>query len=143
MKNILNSLDKKKAVPPGDIQTKILKHFASEISTPVTNVINYAIKRGVWPGMFKTEFIRPVPKVYPPKKLKNLSSISGLMTIDKVFEKLLEELIIRHVTNIQSLHKKCTRTVFYSMWLFPSKTQHQRAGESPKSSYKNNLRKQL
>ena len=76
VKNILDSLEKKKAVPPGDIPTKILKHFAKEIATPVTNVINSAIKQGVWPSMIKTEFITPVPKVYPPKKLKNLRSIS-------------------------------------------------------------------
>ena len=71
VKNILSSLDKKKAVPPGDIPTKVFKHFARELAIPVTNVINCAVKQGVWPNMFKTEFITPVPKVYPPKQLKN------------------------------------------------------------------------
>ena len=44
--------------------------------------------------MFKIEYVTPVPKVFPPRKLKNLRSISGLMTLDKQFEKLIEEIML-------------------------------------------------
>ena len=83
----LKELDTKKSVPPGDIPTVIFKKFSGNLSSPVTNMLNSAIKQGVWPDIFKTEYVTPVPKVYPPRKLQNLRSISGLMTLDKVFEK--------------------------------------------------------
>ena len=98
VKSLLDSLDPKKSVPPGDIPTKILKKFASELAIPVTNVINSSMTQGLWPDIFKTEFITPVPKNFPPKKLNNLRSISGLMTIDKIFEKLLAEKMIEDMS---------------------------------------------
>ena len=70
VKDILRELNVKKSVPPGDIPTVIFKKFSNELAQPVTNVINQAIIKGVWPDIFKTEFITPIPKVFPPKKLK-------------------------------------------------------------------------
>ena len=84
----------KKSVPPGDIPTAILKMFSNELSIPVKNVLNSSIKQGIWPTIFKTEYVTPVPKVFPPTKLKNLRSISGLMTMDKIFEKLIGQAMI-------------------------------------------------
>ena len=86
VKSVLRELNVKKSVPLGDIPTVIFKKFSNELAPPVTDVINQAIIKGVWPDIFKTEFITPIPKVFPPKKLKNLRSKSGLMTIIKVFE---------------------------------------------------------
>ena len=61
--NVLKGLKVKKSVPPGDIPTIIFKTFASELSTPVTIVINSSIRQGVWPDIYKTEYITPVPKL--------------------------------------------------------------------------------
>ena len=101
VQHALNALNVRKSVPPGDIPTAILKKCSKELSIPVTNVLNSAIKQGVWPTIFKTEYVTPVPKVFPPKKLKNLRSISGLMTFDKIFEKLIGQAMIEDMkTNI-------------------------------------------
>ena len=72
VQHALNALDVKKSVPPGDIPTAILKKCSTELSIPVTNVLNSAIKEGVCPTIFKTEYVTPVPKVFHPTKLKNL-----------------------------------------------------------------------
>ena len=34
------------------------------------DVINSLIKQGVWPNIYKTEYITPIPKVFPPAKGK-------------------------------------------------------------------------
>ena len=44
--------------------------------------------------MWKKENVTPVAKVFPPKLLKNLRSIRGLMSFNKIQEKLISELII-------------------------------------------------
>ena len=86
--------DLKKSVPKDDIPPKLLKLFAEHISIPLTDIINASIKQGVWPDMWKKELVTPVPNVFPTKILKKFQSISGLMTCNKVEEKLLSELII-------------------------------------------------
>ena len=42
----------------------------------------------------KKEYVSHVAKVFPPKQMKNLRSISGLTTLDMIQERLIAELII-------------------------------------------------
>ena len=44
--------------------------------------------------IYKFEILTPVPKVYPTETKSQLRNISGLFNFDKVFEKLLAELMI-------------------------------------------------
>ena len=90
----LSAINPKKSVPIEDIPPQILKTFAAEISEPLTDIINSSIRQGVWPDMWKTEYVTPIPKVYPPKLIKNLRSISGLTSFNKVAEKLISEIIL-------------------------------------------------
>ena len=53
-----------------------------------------SVRRGEYPKIYKFETSTPVPKVYPTQTLNQLRNISGLFNFDKVFEKLLAELII-------------------------------------------------
>ena len=63
------------------------------MSIPVTNVLNAAIQQGIWPDMFKTEYVTPVPKIFPPERLKDLRKISGLLNFSKITDKALAEYI--------------------------------------------------
>ena len=93
----LKEINPKKAVPEGDIPPKLLKIYAEEFSTSLTDIINSSIRQGIWPQMWKKENVTPVAKVFPPKLLKNLRSISGLMSFNKIQEKLISELIISDI----------------------------------------------
>ena len=42
----LKEIKVKKAIPPGDIPSRILKEFAEILSKPIANIINSSIKRG-------------------------------------------------------------------------------------------------
>ena len=90
----LKHIKVKKAQPPGDIPSRILKDFAVHISKPIANIFNTSISQGTWPKVWKKEVVTPVAKVFPPAIMKNLRSISGLPTLDKILERLISDLII-------------------------------------------------
>ena len=83
-----------KAVPPGDIPSKLIKSFAAQLSVPFCHIINCSIQSGAWSKLYKSEFVTPVPKVFPPQTLDDLRNISGLLTFDKIAEKMIAEIII-------------------------------------------------
>ena len=90
----LTKLETNKSTVDGDIPVKILKTFAAYFSEPLTHIFNTCIRRGEYPDIYKYEICTPIPKVFPTQKLSQLRNISGLFTFDKIFEKLLAELMI-------------------------------------------------
>ena len=95
----LKKVKTNKAVPPGDIPSKLIKIFAAELSTPLCHIINSSIRLGAWGRLYKSESVTPVPKVFPPKTVDDLRNISGLLTFDKIAEKLIAELIISDMSS--------------------------------------------
>ena len=91
---VLKDLDSSKSTRKSDIPAKILKHFSAKISKPLTMIINNCIQQGVWPEIFKSEIVTPVPKVPVPKNIDDLRNISGLMNLNKVMEKLVCPLVV-------------------------------------------------
>ena len=92
---LLAQLKTNKATPPGDFPAKLSKMFAAYLAEPLCHIINTSIRRGEYPDLWKFEVSTPVPKKYPPKNISDMRNISGLLTYDKITEKLLAELIIR------------------------------------------------
>ena len=84
----------KKSVPPNDIPPRIIKAFASEISLTLCDIINATVRTGSWSKLWKAEVVTPVPKSFPPKSVHELRNISGLLTFNKIAEKLFAEMII-------------------------------------------------
>ena len=54
---------------------------------------------GAWSKLYKSESVTPVPKLFPPKTLDDLRNISGLLTFDKIAEKMIAELIISDMSS--------------------------------------------
>ena len=77
---------------------KKIKQFANYISVPLCDIINSSIKQGIWPEIYKTEAITPIPKKYPANEVKNLHPISILFTFDKIMESLIGELLIQDMS---------------------------------------------
>ena len=72
-------MNQKAASVPGDLPMRIIKEFCDELSQPLTHLINSCLSQGVYPNIWKVEYVTPVPKVLPPEKLKDLRKISGLL----------------------------------------------------------------
>ena len=65
-----------------------------ELAFPLSNIYNSASLAGVWPRIWKFEYITPVPKVYPPETTEELRKISGTKNFSKVFEALVADPIL-------------------------------------------------
>ena len=83
----------------GDIPIKIYKEFAAYITELLTDVYNASLLQGKYPSIYKYEISTPVPKKYPVEKIEQMRNISGLLVADKVFEKLLSEMIISDMSD--------------------------------------------
>ena len=91
---ILSRLDTSKATVPGDFPPQLMKHFAAYLADPLTDIFNTGMSRGEYPKLYKFEVSTPVPKAYPTQSVTQLRNISGLLMFDRVYEKLLAQLIV-------------------------------------------------
>ena len=65
-----------------------------ELAFPLAHIIDFCIKNGVYPNLWKVESVTPAPKVYPPEKFKDLRKISGLLNFSKITDKIIGEYLI-------------------------------------------------
>ena len=67
---------------------KIIHEFSDELSLPLSHIVTQMIRLGIYPDKWKIEYVTPVPKVFPPKKIRDLRPISGMKNFAKIFDKL-------------------------------------------------------
>ena len=94
VENIFLEINTRKSITKDDIPAAIFKHFAHFVAKPATTLINKCIKEGIWPDIFKYEVVTPIPKVFPPKRIEDVRNITGLLTLNKVAEKCVAQMII-------------------------------------------------
>ena len=68
----LSKLNASKAGHPEDIPIKIIKEFSFELAEPLTKIFNASLREGVFPSVWKTASIIPVPKVKNPASANEL-----------------------------------------------------------------------
>ena len=66
---VLEDLNISKSTKKSDIPAKVLNFFAKRISQPLTRIINNCLAQGLWPDVFKMEYVTPVKKVPNPKNV--------------------------------------------------------------------------
>ena len=79
----------KKSLGHNDFPQRILKEFSPELATPFCDIINCALKSGIFPAAYKKAEIVPIPKVNPPLSLSDLRPISKTPIGGKMIEKAL------------------------------------------------------
>ena len=90
---VLSRLDTNKARVPGDFPARLIKQFAAYLAEPLSDIYNTSIQRGEYPRIYKYEICTPVPKSFPTASTSQLRNISGLLNFDRVFEKLISQLV--------------------------------------------------
>jgi hypothetical protein len=73
---------------------RIVKQFSAYLAEPLSDIYNAGLKRGEYPDIYKFEACTPVPKLHPTQTTAQLRNISGLFNFNKVYEKLISQLII-------------------------------------------------
>ena len=86
-------MSKKSAGVPGDIPMRLISDFSFELSRPIAHIVNYCFTQGIYPDIWKLEYVTPVPKVHPPENLSDLRRISGLLSLSKITDKIIAEII--------------------------------------------------
>ena len=79
----------KKSLGPGDFPQKILQEFSPEFATPFCDILNCALKTGIFPDAYKRAEIIPIPKINPPRSLSDLRPISKTPIGGKIIEKVI------------------------------------------------------
>ena len=70
-------MKKKASTVLGDIPWRIILEYSVEFSTPLSHIFNSASLAGVWPTIWKYEYVTPAPKIYPTKTRDELRKIAG------------------------------------------------------------------
>ena len=96
-------MNKNAATVPNDIPIKLIAEFSVELAFPLAHIINFCLKNGVYPNVWKVESVTPAPKVFPPETLKDLRKISGLLNFSKVTDKIVGEFLIEDMAHTRDL----------------------------------------
>ncbi|MEL7307842.1 MAG: reverse transcriptase family protein, partial [Pseudomonadota bacterium] len=86
----LKKLNRRKAVGVDNVPTRVYSEMADCLAKPLKLIFDTSIKQRVFPSLWKTAIISPIPKTNPPDPGK-LRPISLLPVISKLFEKIVLE----------------------------------------------------
>lgn len=89
VKSILSCLPLGKASGPDDINNRILREIANELSVPLTSLFNKSLNEGYFPSAWKKANVCAIFKKGDPSQANNNRPISLLSNIEKVFERLV------------------------------------------------------
>jgi len=87
----LMNINTTKSTHPTDIPPKLVKEFAIELTEPVTHIFNACLSEGVFPNVWKTSSITPIPKTLNAKTLDQLRPISLTKLLGRIFESFLAD----------------------------------------------------
>jgi hypothetical protein len=60
---ITNRMNIKAATLDGDLPVRILKEFSEELSLPLSHMVGSCLSVGLYPNIWKVEYVTPVPKI--------------------------------------------------------------------------------
>ena len=86
---IINKLKNKNSSGVDEISNKLLKSIGTELSKPLTIIINQCLLTGIFPDLLKIAKVNPLFKRGDVCQLNNYRPISLLPTISKVFERVI------------------------------------------------------
>jgi hypothetical protein len=89
VKDILGCLPLGKASGPDDINNRILRELANELSAPLTSLFNKSLNEGYFPSSWKEANVCAIFKKGDPSQTNNYRPISLLSNIEKVLERLV------------------------------------------------------
>ena len=102
---IVKNMNRKSASVNGDLPMKLVTEFAMELSLPLTHIFNSIFETKIYPEIWKTETLTPIPKSFPANTIKDLRPISGLMNFAKIFDRILAELMTEDMSKNRDCHQ--------------------------------------
>ena len=97
VESVLKALATGKAPGPNDLNNRVLKELANEISEPFCSLFNYSLSLGSFPTHWKYANISPIPRKGDLSLLTNHRPVSFLNSESKVFERLVFKHLYNHL----------------------------------------------
>jgi hypothetical protein len=82
----LKAFKKPKSRVVTDIFPDLVTQYAALLAIPLTNIYNSILATGIWPKVWKQEFVTAIPKKSIPEGPNDLRNISCTALVSKVFE---------------------------------------------------------
>ena len=89
IESLINCIKPNKAIGPNSIPTKILKEFKTELSEPLSDMINVSFNKGIFPDFLKVANVIPKHKKGEKLDPNIYRTISLLSNISKLYEKAM------------------------------------------------------
>jgi retron-type reverse transcriptase len=102
---IINNLKDKSSAGHDLISPKLLKLCVNELTPIITKLINKAILENIYPDILKIAKVLPIYKSGDKTILNNYRPISILISINKIFEKILYAQLINHIEKNKIMYK--------------------------------------
>ena len=96
----LQKINIRKATGFDNIPGKILKLGSSELSVPITNLINACITKSSFPGVMKCAELSPIFKKDDNLMKKNYRPVSILTSLSKIFESVMNDQLYGYIRKI-------------------------------------------
>ena len=93
----LTHIKKTRSTLPIDIPDKIRQECSVLMAGPLTTIINSSLSEGIYPTIWKQEWVTPAPKVTHPQVMEDLRKISGTSDYSKLYEGYLKEWIMEDI----------------------------------------------
>ena len=97
VQKIIFQLDSSKASGPDSIPVTVLQHCAPELSSILSKIFNLCLKTCTFPTCWKQAIVVPVPKKGDLTNAANYRPISLLSILGKIFERILNDQIWKHL----------------------------------------------
>ena len=104
--NILKSLDVTKATGPDKLSNSILKHCASTLCHPLSEIFNFCFSSGAFPIKWEEAHVQPIPKKGKSTNKNDYRPISLLSNISKVMEKIITKQLQEFFDNNKILNTR-------------------------------------
>ncbi|MCG8046285.1 MAG: reverse transcriptase family protein [Candidatus Thiodiazotropha endolucinida] len=97
VESVLKSLPLGKAVGFDDINNRILREIAQELSFPLCSLINHSLRLGIFPDTWKDALVCPIFKGGDQAAVTNYRPISLLSCLEKVPERIIFKHLYNHL----------------------------------------------
>ena len=104
VKKALSSIRKDCSSGHDNISIRLLQPVLEFIISPLTHIINSCIQNSMFPAVWKTSRISPIPKVDNPSGYDDYRPIAILPVLSKVFENLVLQQMQEFIYNHRLLH---------------------------------------
>ena len=101
--DLIMQLDNQKSSGTDNVSAKMLKATVNTTVSTITKLFNMSIRTGTFPSCWKTARVVPIPKKGCRTNPANYRPISILPILSKVLERILHNLIFKHLCSMSPI----------------------------------------